>query len=460
MAFEALSRCDEAATFTEEAGKVTRTFLSEPMLRLHEPAGRLDGSRRAARALDAAGNMVGRYAGIEPGLARADDRLAYRHRPGCREIRRRARASCSASRPSRRSAGDGCRSASTSWRSATRRGCGTGVPFLGSMAACGRFDRGLLDRTDADGIAMADAFRVVRPGPVSDRRSGLSAGRLLGYLEAHIEQGPVLETWGRRSAWSRRSPGSAGSGPSPRPFGTCRHLCRWRAGTTRWRRPPRSSWRSSGSAARPPACARRSEPSQSSRAHANVVPGLVHGERRHPPCATTTSGLQRWPRSAPRALAVAARRGVEFRVTREEHHAAVPADPGLSELLGQAVVRAGYAPHRLTSGAGHDAAVMAAIAPMAMLFLRSPGGVSHHPDERVLTEDVAVALDVMLRYLDLLADRVVSTGGTSASRPTLREPPDGPLRLDSQPRPALARADRPGQLRDLGPPGLGGARGV
>ena len=51
-------------------------------------------------------------------------------------------------------------------------------------------------------------------------------------------------------------------------------------------------------------------------------------------------------------------------------------------------------PHRLVSGAGHDAGVMAAVAPMAMLFLRSPGGVSHHPDERVLAEDVAVGLAV------------------------------------------------------------------
>ena len=72
--------------------------------------------------------------------------------------------------------------------------------------------------------------------------------------------------------------------------------------------------------------------------------------------------------------------------------------------------------HRLTSGAGHDAAVMAAVAPMAMLFLRSPGGVSHHPDERVLPGDVAVALDVIVRYLDLLADRVESAGGFRSSR--------------------------------------------
>ena len=56
---------------------------------------------------------------------------------------------------------------------------------------------------------------------------------------------------------------------------------------------------------------------------------------------------------------------------------------------------------------------MAAVAPMAMLFLRSPGGVSHHPDERVLLEDVAVGLEVLIHYLDLLAGRIGSVGGIS-----------------------------------------------
>ena len=102
---------------------------------------------------------------------------------------------------------------------------------------------------------------------------------------------------------------------------------------------------------------------------------------------------------------------MEFVVAHEEHHAAVPADPVLIDLLGRAVERAGHVPHRLASGAGHDAAVMAAVAPMAMLFLRSPGGVSHHPEESVRPEDVVVALDVMIRYLELLADRVESAGG-------------------------------------------------
>ena len=71
-----------------------------------------------------------------------------------------------------------------------------GVPYLGSLAVCGRFDRSLLDRTDARGIAMADAFRAFGLDPSSMAEAAYPAGRLLGYLEVHIEQGPVLETLG------------------------------------------------------------------------------------------------------------------------------------------------------------------------------------------------------------------------------------------------------------------------
>jgi len=78
-------------------------------------------------------------------------------------------------------------------------------------------------------------------------------------------------------------------------------------------------------------------------------------------------------------------------------------DPALVSALERAVVRAGAPLHRMTSGAGHDAMIMAARMPAAMLFLRSPGGISHHPDETVLEEDVAAALAVGHAFLDDLA---------------------------------------------------------
>jgi allantoate deiminase len=54
----------------------------------------------------------------------------------------------------------------------------------------------------------------------------------------------------------------------------------------------------------------------------------------------------------------------------------------------------------MASGAGHDAMILAPHVPSAMLFLRSPGGISHHPDESVVTDDVAAALEVGHRFID------------------------------------------------------------
>ena len=121
-----------------------------------------------------------------------------------------------------------------------------------------------------------------------------------------------------------------------------------------------------------------------------------------------------------RADRLATRRGVSFAIVEQEHHRAVPADSRLSDLLGEAVVASGQQLHSLESGAGHDAGVMAAAAPWAMLFVRSPGGVSHSPDERVLEGDVHVALEVVVRFLDMLvanSTRTVSFIHRSAGGP-------------------------------------------
>ena len=65
----------------------------------------------------------------------------------------------------------------------------------------------------------------------------------------------------------------------------------------------------------------------------------------------------------------------------------------------RAVEAAGFPVHRMVSGAGHDAMILARKVPAAMLFLRSPGGISHHPDETVRPDDVAAALAVGAEYL-------------------------------------------------------------
>jgi allantoate deiminase len=63
----------------------------------------------------------------------------------------------------------------------------------------------------------------------------------------------------------------------------------------------------------------------------------------------------------------------------------------------------------MTSGAGHDAMVIAERLPSAMIFLRSPGGLSHHPDEAVWQEDVAHALSAGLKFLHKFDEMVTMT---------------------------------------------------
>jgi allantoate deiminase len=75
-------------------------------------------------------------------------------------------------------------------------------------------------------------------------------------------------------------------------------------------------------------------------------------------------------------------------------------DANLTAALVEAVEQSGFPIHIMNSGAGHDAMIMARRMPAAMLFLRSPGGVSHHPDESVLLEDVAAALAVGSAFLE------------------------------------------------------------
>ncbi|MBX6342375.1 MAG: M20/M25/M40 family metallo-hydrolase, partial [Thermomicrobiaceae bacterium] len=82
---------------------------------------------------------------------------------------------------------------------------------------------------------------------------------------------------------------------------------------------------------------------------------------------------------------------------------AVACDPALTGLLARAIEDAGLPVAALPSGAGHDAVALAEITGVAMLFVRCAGGVSHHPAESVAEADVAVAIDVLDRFLARLA---------------------------------------------------------
>jgi allantoate deiminase len=83
---------------------------------------------------------------------------------------------------------------------------------------------------------------------------------------------------------------------------------------------------------------------------------------------------------------------------------AVAMDPFLVDQIAAAIRTTGCRPHRMTSGAGHDAMILAEKVPTAMIFLRSLGGISHDPAESVEVEDVAKALECGLHLLEQLAN--------------------------------------------------------
>jgi allantoate deiminase len=100
---------------------------------------------------------------------------------------------------------------------------------------------------------------------------------------------------------------------------------------------------------------------------------------------------------------IAEARSTGFAVELTQTLPASPCDPALADLLADAVARTGQPPRRLVSGAGHDAMVMAALCPIAMLFVRCTGGISHNPAEHVIEADVELALQAMLGFIDGLA---------------------------------------------------------
>lgn len=252
--------------------------------------------------------------------------------------------------------------------------------YLGSRAMCGLLGQRDLARIEEKGLAGAR-----RP-----RRE------LLAYLEAHIEQGPVLEAADRpvgvvtaiagqtriRASFMGRA-GHAGTTPMG-----LRHDALCGAAEVVL------AAENTGVIATVGQC---EVPGGAS----NVIPGRaaftldvrdVKDAKRRAACAN----LHKF------AVAVARRRGLKlaWEVVQETSTAAM--DTGLTKVLQCA---AGPQVAAMPSGAGHDAAVMTQVCPSAMLFVRCRAGLSHHPDECVKTSDVAVALDVLTRTVLALARR-------------------------------------------------------
>jgi allantoate deiminase/N-carbamoyl-L-amino-acid hydrolase len=271
--------------------------------------------------------------------------------------------------------------------------------FLGSRAVTGHFDMALLDQLDADGVTMRDALTQAGHDPQAIPAIARDPAKLLGYIEVHIEQGPVLLEKGLPLGVVTAIAGS--SRYLVELEGLASH-----AGTT-----PMPMRRDAAAAAAEIVLLVESRCSgegslvgtvgqlQVPDGSVNVVPGrcrlsldirAASDLDRIAAVKDIMDGIQ----------AICERRGIEFRVEQLVDAAAAPCSPRLMDQLGEAAQRAGLPRFDLLSGAGHDAMAMAAVTEVAMLFTRcGNGGISHNPLETMTADDADTAARVLLDFL-------------------------------------------------------------
>jgi len=397
---QVIEYCQTISRFSERPGNITRTFLSQPMTEVHRVLGGWMERIGMSVTVDAVGNLRGTYAGSGGDSARLLMGSHLDTVPGAGSydgVLGVALAIALVESLKGRRLPYGLEIVGFSEEEGVR----FGVPFLGSMALVGRLDRALLGKKDEHGISLAQAIVNFGLDPAGIPAAALR-GHVLGFLEFHIEQGPVLD--------SLRLPLGIVEGIS----GQSRVIAVFRgqanhAGTT-----PMNLRKDAlvGAAEWILAVEREGQSVAGLTAtvgHVQAVPGasnVIAGEARVSLDVRHIEDEKRL-QSVERMIAagedIARQRGLDFAVETDSDHAAVPCDPSLVAELEKAAAKAGFSAHRMPSGAGHDAMILAEKYPVAILFLRSPRGISHHPDESVLCEDVGAALETGLRFFDGLA---------------------------------------------------------
>lgn len=273
--------------------------------------------------------------------------------------------------------------------------------LIGSRALAGTFDPAVLDMTDADGIPLRAALTGFGLDP--DRIPELQRPRqaALGYLEAHIEQGPVLEAEGealgavtaicgieRHQITVTGETGHAGTLPMQ---GRRDALVGAAALVTEVNRLARATPELRGTVG-----ALTVQPNV-----VNAVPREVRmtAEFRAPQDATREAAgaaLHRF------AATLAEQHRLTIDIARSYAQPAQPCDPALSDSLRAAIRAGGGAGRALPSGATHDASAMADLCPIAMLFLRCRDGISHNPREYAAPADLGRGVAVLAALLTRL----------------------------------------------------------
>jgi allantoate deiminase len=393
-AARALERCEELAALSSLPDGIERVHLSEEHRRANALA--LGWMREAGLTAwqDEAGNACGRLEGSEPSLPAlvlgshldtVSDAGRYDGMLGVLlaiEVADRIRRSGRALPFALEVIGFG-----------DEEGTRFGNALLGSRAFAGSWQEGWGDLRDRKGTRLADAARAFGLDPDHIGDAARRPEDLIGYLETHIEQGPHLED-------------------ADRPLAVVSSI----AGARRFALTVTGH---AGHAGGTPYDRRRDALVGAAEIVVEIeriaketgTIGTVGRIRAYPGGVNVVPGVARFSldlraefdeerdaafeRIEDFARDVCDRRGLEWAVEELYRADAVACDPALQAAVAEGIRATGDAdPLVLWSRAGHDGMAVAAVTGFAMLFLRcGNGGISHHPDETVTAEDVAVALD-------------------------------------------------------------------
>jgi allantoate deiminase len=406
-----MKRCDALAKISEEQDKLTRTFASPAMLRGNELVAKWMCNAGMTTRVDTIGNLIAHYAGEKSGAkilllgshldtvrnaGKFDGPLGVILAIACVENLHRQKIRLPF--------------AIEVIGFADEEGVRFQTAYLGSRLLAGGFDQKDLKRKDANGILMAEVIKNFSGGPAELKSARLNPKNLLGYIEAHIEQGPVLEEKNlavgtvcaiagqTRARFSFRGrAGHAGTTPMNLRKDALCAAAEFILAVENFARKTTGLFATVGEIHAKPGAN-------------NVIPGEVRLslDVRHAKDSVRKSAHLTFKKIA---FQIARRRKLQLDDEVIQGTASVNCSKELSKLLGLAVKRRQKKLIQLPSGAGHDAAVMAKITPSAMLFIRCKDGVSHHPDESVKIDDVKTALDVMNDFLKLLAKKYRQTAG-------------------------------------------------
>ena len=275
--------------------------------------------------------------------------------------------------------------------------------FLGSGALIGDFKPEWLDQKDADGISMREAMQHAGIDPAGIAAIRRNADDYLGFIEVHIEQGPVLNEL------------DLPLGVVSSINGSLRYLCEItgtasHAGTT-----PMNRRRDAATAAAELALFVEKRAAQDADSVGTM--GMLHvpgGSINVVPGRCLFSLDMRAPVDAQRdamaadvlaeLTAICDRRSLRHSLELAERAAAAPSAPTWQQRWERAVSSLSLPLHIMPSGAGHDAMKLHKVMPQAMLFVRGQNsGISHNPLESTTSDDIQLAIDATTHLLNELA---------------------------------------------------------